>query len=281
MVAAVAMWLVTGSPFALLGAVLAPTMVVAHFADARRRATKDTRTAERTRQRDESVRALAAQRRFDEETRELSRRWPSIATIASHSEWVPPRRGETLIRAGHLDTGRPWLVDIASGVSVVGNGPAANAVWDSLLVHATSQLGTPTGDDRRVRWQNGAWLARDSAGAGLSIRCVDDRIVSVTERGSTPTHGDWRADDVRAAEDVRARLTDEPVSAFEFEFSSDEPHLLIAGRTGSGKSRALSALIRQWCARRRVTELTFVGFDFKGGATLGPLMSLQNFMCCK
>jgi len=57
-------WLVTGSSFAILGAVVAPAMVVAHFLDARRRSRRDERIASADRLRDEaaSAESAAAQR---------------------------------------------------------------------------------------------------------------------------------------------------------------------------------------------------------------------------
>ena len=42
-------WGVTGSTFALLGAVIAPTMVIAHHIDGVRRAARETRRAESVR----------------------------------------------------------------------------------------------------------------------------------------------------------------------------------------------------------------------------------------
>ena len=51
------------------------------------------------------------------------------------------------------------------------------------------------------------------------------------------------------------------------------PHTLVWGKTGSGKSVLLQRLVASLCARYSPDQFALVGIDFKGGATLAPLMA--------
>ena len=267
-------WWITGSTFALVGAVIGPTMVVAHFVDSRRRARRD-RQEKRARQAREDVarREADAARRFVEIAVE-QRAHPSIADIARCDGWLPPRDGHTIVRAGRDSDGRPWLVDVSGGVAVVGDGRAADAVWDSLCLQGTAHLGPSRRDGASVVWSGGAHLVRGpSALVAVTIRCNGDRVVSMVKRGSLPEPGDWLTDDflpdvlVRA----RARVADHVIEPLVLTLCSDTPHALFAGRTGSGKSHAVVATVTDWAQRFSPAEFTFIGIDFKGGATLRHL----------
>jgi len=272
-------WGVTGSSFALLGAVIAPTMVIAHHFDGVRRDAKETQRTESAR-----ARARAAEREasFLLDTRriaEANRERPSIADIARNPEWVPARNGDTVVRAGRQPDGSPWLVDVKAGVTVIGHGPAADAVWASLLVHATAQLGNPHDSGAPTRWVNGSSIARGkTTEVALVIRCSGQRIDSVTERGSLPTRDEYLPDDDAGADGILTAIARINRTRLDVTLSSDTPHVLIAGRTGSGKSHALTSLVIGWARRFTPTEFQFVGIDFKGGATLGPLGGLPHHL---
>ena len=51
------------------------------------------------------------------------------------------------------------------------------------------------------------------------------------------------------------------------------PHTLVWGKTGSGKSVLVQKLVSSLCARYSPDQFALVGIDFKGGATLAPLMA--------
>lgn len=267
-------WWVTGSTFALVSAVIAPTMVIAHFVDGRRRARRDAREKQVMRAREVAARRAtdAASRRTDIAAEQ--RAHPSVADIARCDGWLPPRDGRTVIRAGCDSEGRPWLVDIAGGVAVIGEGRAGDAVWESLRLHGSAHLGPPDRDDNQVVWSGGAHLVRGpSSIVSVTIRCTGSQVVSVAQRGALPGHGEWQPDDTNPTvlDVARARVADDVTELLALTLTSDTPHVLFAGRTGSGKSHAVVATVGDWAARFSPAEFTFIGIDFKGGATLRQL----------
>ncbi len=274
LVLSMVVWWVTGSSFALVGAVIAPTMVVAHFLDARRRARRDDREKRAARAREQAARRHADEARRVAEVIAAQRAHPSVTDIARCDDWVAPRDGRTKIRAGVTSSGEPWLVDVADGVAVVGEGSAADAVWNALCFHGAAHLGEPNREGGQVFWSSGARLVRGlSSRVDTTIRCAGDHVVSVGRRGTLPERGDWQPDDTSAAAMSRARtrLTGDVTDRLAITLNSTTPHVLFAGRTGSGKSHALVATVSDWATRFSPAEFTFIGIDFKGGATLRRL----------
>ncbi|MEY4312552.1 MAG: hypothetical protein RLZZ319_61 [Actinomycetota bacterium] len=296
LVTSLILWVVTGSAFALLGAVIAPTMVVAHFLDARRRARNTEREKEATRVREEAIRREVELRERRSRIAAENRLRPSIADIAASAEWVPSRSGDAVVRLGHLADGSPWLVTLEGGLAVAGEGSAADAVWASAFVHGCAQLGEPTGSDADWVWPGGVRLVRGSSpDVARTVRCSGSLVESVVERGGLPASGDWVADDTRRAPEVLARIRGRcgalnfsdrsrcssglglaGAQPFVMSPTNDTPHALIVGRTGSGKSLALSALVLDWAERFSPDELTVVGIDFKGGATLNRFEQIPH-----
>ena len=265
-------WAMTGSSFALLGAVIAPTMIVAHHIDGVRRATRESRRTEAVRARERAAERELNMVRDTQRIIDENRAYPSVADIARNREWAPARNGHTVVRAGIQTDGSPWLVDVASGVTVIGDGPAADAVWTSLIVQATAQLGAPQDPGVPARWANGSSIDRgETTEVALAIRCTDRGVDSITTRGSLPTRVDYLPDDVNGADGILTAIARISRARLKVRLTSDTPHVLIAGRTGSGKSHALTALVVEWATRFTPAEFQFVGIDFKGGATLGPL----------
>lgn len=199
---------------------------------------------------------------------------PSVTDIARCDDWLPPRDGRTVIRAGCDSEGRPWLVDVAGGVAVIGEGRAGDAVWESLRLHGSAHLGPPDRDDSQVVWFGGAHLVRGpSALVAVTIRCIGAQVVSVARRGALPEHGEWQPDDTGPVvlDVARSRVRNDVTELLALTLSSETPHVLFAGRTGSGKSHAVVATISDWAARLSPDDFTFIGIDFKGGATLRQL----------
>ena len=279
MVVAGLVWGMTGSSFALLGAVIAPTMVVAHHIDGVWRAARESRRTEAARARERAAEREASIVRDARRIVDENRARPAVADIARNPEWAPARNGDTVVRAGRQSDGSPWLIDVAAGVTVVGDGPVADAVWTSLIVQATAQLGVPDDSGIPARWANGSSIARgETTEVALVIRCSDRGIESVTTRGSLPTRADYLPDDVVGADGIVNSIARINRARLEVQLTSETPHVLIAGRTGSGKSHALTSLVVDWATRYTSTEFQFVGIDFKGGATLGPLSGLPHHL---
>lgn len=294
------LWALMGSPFALVGAVLGPAMVLAHYGDGIRRSRRD----HKVRQSRESLEAetvrrerhaeIVAERRFANSLN------PSIAQISEGTGWTPPMDGRAEVRAGTFARdgvhGFPWLIDASGGVAVVGEGAAADAIWRSLVVSVTAAHGESTDTPRGLVWPSGVRLVRgDHDSAGITIRCGGNQVYTVTRRGCLPESGDWAPDDTSRWREVldrcqstrgdlpwvdRSRCSSGVGLAdgvpFLLDLTSSDPHVLVCGRTGTGKSEFLSALLCDWAERFTPAEVSWVGVDFKGGATLSPLESLPH-----
>ncbi len=60
------------------------------------------------------------------------------------------------------------------------------------------------------------------------------------------------------------------------DLTTDGPHALVAGTTGSGKSELLRTLLIGLAARHPPTRANFLLVDYKGGAAFGPLATLPH-----
>ena len=294
-----ALWAFTGSPLALIGAILGPAMLLANWGDAIRRNRRDDmrRVANSRLQAESSARDAWGE--LTESRRKENRISPPIGEIASHADWIPPMDGRTHIRIGSTTrngmTGFPWLVDVSRGVAVVGEGPIADAIWTSLRVHISASHGAGEGTTV-VTWPNGIRIQRGTTdSAQLTIRCSTSEVESITMRGGLPERGEWAADAVVGWERILARIGEQSRFVewadrercghgigvadgvpFTLDVTSRTPHVAVFGRTGSGKSEFLAALVSDWAERFRPRDLSWVGIDFKGGATLGPFAELPN-----
>jgi len=64
--------------------------------------------------------------------------------------------------------------------------------------------------------------------------------------------------------------------AFSIDLSTDGPHALIAGTTGSGKSELLQTLVASLAIANRPDEMNFVLVDYKGGAAFKDCVDLPH-----
>lgn len=63
---------------------------------------------------------------------------------------------------------------------------------------------------------------------------------------------------------------------FAIDLSSDGPHAIVGGTTGSGKSELLVSWVLAMAAERSPSDVTFLFVDFKGGAAFDPLLGLPH-----
>jgi len=108
------------------------------------------------------------------------------------------------------------------------------------------------------------------AGAGTTTRCLP---ADTTITGLLPEPGRaWPASDGR----LGAVFTIGPEGPVEVDLARDGPHALVAGTTGAGKSESLMCWVLALASRYPPSDLTIVGFDYKGGATLLPIAALPH-----
>jgi hypothetical protein len=292
-VAAGVLYLFLQSPFVIVGGVLAPLMVLAHFFDSKRRVKREQAAAGRKH-------VLAMQSferdrltRLEAERARANRLHPSVSDCATTPGWVAPLDGRQLIRAGTTSVyghpGFPWLVDVSGGVAVTGNGLAAEKVWRSLALLTEAAQGDPKANDTELVWPSGVRLVRGhDPEVAVSIHCSGSDVVSITKRGELPDIGEWETDEFDPCQ-VLPAVKAAPVfegpgigrvgsSNLLIDPTSDSPHFLIAGRTGSGKSELLTLLIIDWAERFSPEQLTIIGIDFKGGATFSRLAGLPHLV---
>ena len=63
---------------------------------------------------------------------------------------------------------------------------------------------------------------------------------------------------------------------FEIDLRRDGPHALVVGTTGSGKSELLRSIVCALAALHPPTRVSFLLFDYKGGAAFGPCAGLPH-----
>jgi S-DNA-T family DNA segregation ATPase FtsK/SpoIIIE len=64
--------------------------------------------------------------------------------------------------------------------------------------------------------------------------------------------------------------------AFKIDLRRDGPHALVVGTTGSGKSELLRSIVCALAALHPPTRVSFLLFDYKGGAAFGPCAGLPH-----
>lgn len=64
--------------------------------------------------------------------------------------------------------------------------------------------------------------------------------------------------------------------AFSIDLRRDGPHALVVGTTGSGKSELLRSIVCALAADHPPTRVSFLLFDYKGGAAFGPCRALPH-----
>ncbi|MEV4422678.1 FtsK/SpoIIIE domain-containing protein [Patulibacter sp. NPDC049589] len=80
----------------------------------------------------------------------------------------------------------------------------------------------------------------------------------------------------RRRDDLSAPVGAGASGPFEIDLRRDGPHALVVGTTGSGKSELLRSVVCALAARHPPTVVTFLLFDYKGGAAFGPCAGLPH-----
>ncbi|MEY5017758.1 MAG: hypothetical protein RL431_807 [Actinomycetota bacterium] len=210
----------------------------------------------------------------------------------------------------------PWCEDVRGGVVVLGDCAAARSVFLTVMCGLTAQLGEavegadPHSRSGRASWSSEVWVelvspssqsAHVNSSVPLVIRCHDNRIVSVSTAGALTDRRRVAADVLDPAvselflarcrppdRDLDSRWADRPSSRpgigydergeIRVPLSELDPHALIAGRTGSGKSEILIAVVAAHAQVCSPQQLSVMAFDFKGGATARRLEHLPHIV---
>lgn len=124
----VVLFMVTGSAYVLLFALMGPVMAGASFLDSKRTARQHKHTQEQHTQESRASEAVALREQHDRERHEMLRRYPSSAWWASRARELVPywaaqhkeAHSDTMIRVGLLrGLGTPLVVDASEGICVL------------------------------------------------------------------------------------------------------------------------------------------------------------------
>jgi S-DNA-T family DNA segregation ATPase FtsK/SpoIIIE len=152
------------------------------------------------------------------------------------------------------------------------------------VVYAVDEIGATVscGDDRAVAdrvdtdWVDAVARAlaplRD-AGADPTLALPgESRLTALLDADAESVRARWRHCDGTARLAV-GLAADGPLW---IDLDGDGPHLLIAGTTGSGKSELLQTLVVGLAAQQPPSEITFLLFDYKGGAAFADCARLPH-----
>ena len=127
---------------------------------------------------------------------------------------------------------------------------------------ATARSLAPAGRSRRA-----APRPRASRRAWACSSCWSSRC-------STPTRSrrNWET----RRDELPAPIGAGSAGPFEIDLRRDGPHALVVGTTGSGKSELLRSIVCSLAALHPPTRVSFLLFDYKGGAAFGPCGGLPH-----
>lgn len=126
---------------------------------------------------------------------------------------------------------------------------------------------------RRAAGAAGLFTGRPfPASLGTHEIMADAPTASGRRRSPRTAHGEG----ARHAVSLSATFGVSPAGVERIVLDDENPHLLVAGTTGCGKSEVLRTLVLGLAAAAAPTHLEFVLVDFKGGAALSPLDGLPH-----
>ncbi|HSO63535.1 MAG TPA: FtsK/SpoIIIE domain-containing protein, partial [Ornithinibacter sp.] len=185
-----------------------------------------------------------------------------------HAVVAAPDRGSLPVGCGAVLTVGPGdghLLESSSGPAVPLVADGVGAWWVERLSRALAPLR----------------CAAPSSGAGSGP--VPDRVVidDVLPPGGTDPDAlaaGWGAATARGAGLATpvARVGVGPDGIHAIDLTSDGPHVLVGGTTGSGKSEFLRTLVTSLAVSCPPSDLSLVLIDFKGGAAFGPCAELPH-----
>lgn len=191
---------------------------------------------------------------------------------------------ERLPHAGEVEAATPCLevIDLLGGGTpgALLDGPAPGGPPRGVVVLVDRLARTPARCRRVIEVAptvgpvvSVAWarlVAAVLAGNGATARSLPTDV-AISELLPDPGRA-WAASDGY----LGAVFTIGPEGPVEVDLAHDGPHALVAGTTGSGKSEALLCWTLALACRYPPSDLTIVGFDYKGGATLLPIADLPH-----
>lgn len=191
---------------------------------------------------------------------------------ASASEWAwaaPLPHGEP--------GGERLLTVLDPALVPVGAPPPGSPTDDAVLVLAGALTAVPRWCRRVVEVGpadgavSPAWAACVAQGLAATTRAALPDVVPAGRYLPDPVRA-WPTHDAGLVA-VLGVGADGPV---EIDLARDGPHALVAGTTGSGKSELLLSWLLALACRYPPAALSIVAFDFKGGATFGPVTTLPH-----
>ena len=300
------------SPFVLIGAAAGPLMATGVWWESRRHARRQNARWDAHHRRELQRWSEHRAQKIAQHVSSAHRERPSVLVWAADPLWSPAARGSTSVRCGvewsaEHSSWLPWVEDIVDGVAIVGDGAAADAVFGSIVCGLLAECGEPVGgvaglwDRHTVSWPGGIRVTRQvTEGIGVTVWCESHRVVAVRYRGRTDASRTVRPDLCSQSiyQDVAQRCipqaqaiqpwSDRPRQRAGVGYDDDgeirvnldygDPHVLVTGRTGSGKSEVLVAVAAALADETPPDRLSLLVFDFKGGATARRLDGLPHII---
>lgn len=285
-VAAVVLWLVTGSVFVLTFAALGPIGLFAQRLDAR--------SVARTQQRHHLLNAseveqLASERAARGQALERARAWQSVVTLDDllrhRADHVRGRDRPVLL--GEDADGMPVTVGAVNSIGVVARGVVAEATARTLrtqLRHSAQPTTISIASEARELPPADALITFESMHRA-TLRC------GLAEPIHFQPHFLGRYDAELIAGTMPQSAQDEPGALtvpIGRDGTGDElsvdlaagPHAIVAGASGSGKTEAVRRWLVSMCERFTPREVNLVLLDFKGGSGFAEFAAVPHTVCC-
>ena len=111
---------------------------------------------------------------------------------------------------------------------------------------------------------------RRATGVPTRVGLLDLLDLDVLDADAIATNWETRRDELTAP------IGGGSAGPFQIDLRRDGPHALVVGTTGSGKSELLRSIVCSLAARHPPTRVSFLLFDYKGGAAFGPCGGLPH-----
>lgn len=283
-VIAIALWMITGSPFTLLFAASAPLLSLAARLDQRRRDGKE-RLARR-----EADNAAAQQSANDAE-RVIAQQWvhsPSIFQILADGAPRARASGHPVVLGERHRA--PVTLELDAPLAIIGPAVLVNG-----LIHAgalqqqhrgasdlpwhpvTDANALMPGVDHVVSLVSPtvAEVLRTRDGQLGSEVFVPHLLAQSALRQSVSAAGEYSPREQAAGRTLCAPIARDVSGSIDIDLCRG-PHAAVVGASGTGKSELLRRWLTNLAGRYSPAEFTFAAIDFKGGSTFVGLSSLPH-----